>query len=142
MLITGITRLGRDAELRYLPDGTAVINLALAFNYGAKAADGTRPTQWIDAALFGKRAEALKPHLLKGSTIGVTLSDPHIETFARRDGTRGEKLVGRILDLEFAGGQRPTQDAAPPASQTQPAPAATNATSAAGFADFDDDVPF
>lgn len=142
MLLTGIARLGRDAELRYLPDGTAVINLALAFNYGAKAADGTRPTQWLDGALFGKRAEALKPHLLKGSAVGVTLSDPHIETFARRDGTRGEKLVGRIIDIEFAGGHRQAQESAPPPNPTQPPAATQSAPAAAGFGDIDDDIPF
>lgn len=142
MLLTGIMRLGRDCELRYMPDGTAVANLALAYNYGAKAADGKRPTQWLDGAIFGKRAEALKPHLLKGTALGVTLSDPHIETFARKDGTRGEKLVGRIIDLEFAGGAaQPAQ----PANTTAPAaaPAASpSAPAAGGFNDFDDDVPF
>lgn len=141
MLLTGITRLGRDCELRYLPDGTPVANLALAFNYGAKDAAGKRPTQWVDGAIFGKRAEALKPHLLKGTAIGVTLSDPHIETFTRKDNTRGEKLVARIIDLEFAGGSaRPEQTT----STTAPATAAPSAPAAApdSFADFEDDVPF
>ena len=33
MVLSGVGRLGRDVELRYLQDGTAVANLALAFNY-------------------------------------------------------------------------------------------------------------
>lgn len=139
MLLTGIARLGRDAELRYMPNGDPVINLALAFNHGAKDAAGKRPAQWIDAALFGKRAEALKPYLLKGIALGVTLADPHIETFARRDGTRGEKLAARVLDLEFTGGA-PSQPASQPtAPAQQAAPAAAAATP-----DFDpfEDVPF
>lgn len=140
MLLTGIMRLGRDCELRYLPDGTPVANLALAYNYGAKDAAGKRPAQWVDGAIFGKRAEALKPYLLKGTAVGVTLSDPHIETFARKDGTRGEKLVARVIDLEFAGGS-----AAAPISGTTaptPPPAATPGAGGMPFVDDFSDVPF
>ena len=65
--ITGAFRLGRDAELRYTPGkNEPVINLALAFNWGQKGEDGNRPSQWIEASLWGKRAEALAPYLLKG----------------------------------------------------------------------------
>jgi hypothetical protein len=39
-----IGRLGRDAELRYTPNGDAVCNLALACEYGRKGQDGKRPT--------------------------------------------------------------------------------------------------
>jgi len=140
MLITGIARLGRDCELRYMPDGTPVANLALAFNYGAKDAAGNRPVQWLDGAIFGKRAEALKPYLLKGTAVGVTLSDPHIETFARKDGTRGEKLVGRIIDLEFAGGKATAPASSAPAPATPPA--ASPAAGGISFVDDFSDVPF
>ena len=56
MILTGLCRVGRDAELRCMPDGTAVANVSLAFNHGKKGQDGNRPSQWIDAAIFGKRA--------------------------------------------------------------------------------------
>jgi single-strand DNA-binding protein len=141
MLLTGIARLGRDCELRYMPDGTAVANLALAYNHGTKDAAGKRQTQWVDGALYGKRAEALKPHLLKGIAIGVTLADPHIEVFTRRDNTRGEKLVARIIDLEFAGGGSGAKTERPASPPSAPAaPAGTPAPG--GFDDFDGDVPF
>jgi single-strand DNA-binding protein len=142
MLITGIARLGRDAELRYMPNGDAVANLALAFNYGAKDASGKRPAQWIEAAIFGKRAEALAPHLLKGTAIGITIQDPHIETYTTRDNRQGSKLVGRVIDLEFAGGARPegAGSAAPkPTNAPTPAPAPSTGGS---FDDFDSDIPF
>jgi single-strand DNA-binding protein len=142
MLITGIARLGRDAELRYMPNGDAVANLALAFNYGAKDASGKRPAQWIEAAIFGKRAEALAPHLLKGTAISITIQDPHIETYTTRDNRQGSKLVGRVIDLEFAGGARPegAGSAAPkPTNAPTPAPAPSTGGS---FDDFDSDIPF
>jgi hypothetical protein len=35
-ILAGLFRIARDAELRSLPDGTPVINLALAYDYGTK----------------------------------------------------------------------------------------------------------
>jgi single-strand DNA-binding protein len=140
MLLTGIARLGRDAELRFTPSGQKVANLALAFNYGQKGADGKRPSQWIEAALWGDRAESLAAYLTKGSAISVTLSDPHIETYTTKDGRNGSKIVGRVIDLEFAGGAKPSTTGAAPASP--PTAPTTNATADAGFGEFGDDIPF
>lgn len=122
MKLIGLTRLGQDAELRYTQNSDPVANLSLAFNYGRKDQSGKQPTQWVDASLWGKRAEALTQYLTKGSAVVVTLSDVHIEEFQRRDGSPGSKLVGRVDDLEFAGGgkeggQQSQQQAAPPAQQ-------------------------
>lgn len=136
MIMTGLARLGRNATLRHTPQGEPVVELALAFNHGQKDADGKRPTQWIDATLWGKRAEALAPHLTKGSAIDVVLTDPHVETWTKKDQTTGFKMVGKVAELEFAGGgQRPSSNAAP-----APRPAAASASS--GFDDFEDDIPF
>ena len=46
-------------------------NLALAFNYGRKDDQGQRPTQWVDAALWGKLAESLKQYLIKGKQVTI-----------------------------------------------------------------------
>jgi single-strand DNA-binding protein len=97
----GLARLGRDAEVRYLPDGTAVANLSLAVNYGKKGSDGNRPTQWIDASLWGKQAEAIAQYLVKGSVHSFTLSDVHIETYQRNGGGEGFKMVARVDDVEL-----------------------------------------
>lgn len=139
----GLARLGRDCELRYTPDGTAVANLSLAFSYGRKGEDGKRPTQWLEGAVFGKRAEALAPYLLKGGLVSVTLEDTHIETFKSRDGTPGTKLTARVLAIDLAGGST----AAAPASTQPPARAAAPARQPApqtgtSFDDLDDDIPF
>ncbi|RIQ51020.1 single-stranded DNA-binding protein [Bordetella avium] len=145
----GMARLGRDVEVRYTQSGEAVASLSLAFDYGKKGQDGKRPTQWVDASLWGQRAEALAPYLFKGNRISVTLDDVHIEAFSRQDGAQGHKLVGRVSNLEFGGtaqreGQSAQQPAQRPPQQNQyaaqrggPAPA-----SAASLADMDDDVPF
>ena len=94
----GLARLGRDAELRTTRQGESVATLALAFSYGRKGSDGNRPTQWVDAALWGKRAEALAPYLTKGGLVSVVLEDVHIETFDGKNGP-GHKLAARVVDV-------------------------------------------
>ena len=142
----GMARLGKEAEMRYLNDGTPVMNLALAVNYGKVGQDGNRPTQWIDAAMFGQRAEKLAPFMLKGSAHCFTLSDLHIETFTKRDGGEGSKLTARIDDVELGPrqtGSAPASAPAPAPRQAQPqrAPAPRAAPASSGFDDMDD-IPF
>lgn len=145
MILTGYCRLGRDAELRSTTNGDSVANLSLAFNYGQKDNSGKKPSQWVDASLWGKRAESLVEYLVKGQGLVVVLEDPHIETFKTRDGTPGSKLVARVASLDFAGD---APAAAPPPPQRQarepaPAPRPTAASRPpTAFDDMDDDVPF
>jgi single-strand DNA-binding protein len=152
----GMARIGRDSELRYLADGTPVLNVALAVNYGRKGEDGNRPTQWIKAAMFGQRAETLAPFMVKGSAHCFTLSDVHIETYDKSDGSgQGFKLAARVDDVELG----PRQDGAAPAPQQRTAapaprpqqgydaprqrpPAPPPAQSSSGLDDMDQDIPF
>lgn len=133
MILTGIGRLGADAEVRETPNGEVVANLSLAWNYGRKGADGRRPVQWVRAALWGKRAEALREFLVKGRQVWVILSDVHIREWQSDKGA-GSALEGRVEELELVGartGDEPAASKAPagPASpRPQPFP--------------DDDIPF
>lgn len=140
----GLARIGRDAEIRHTANGDAVASLSLAFTYGRKGEDGKRPTQWVDASIWGKRAEALAQYLTKGSLVVVTLEDVAIQTFRKADGTDGVKLVGRVLDIELAGGNQqaaaPVAPPPPPRPAPRPAPAAAPASS--GFDDMDDSILF
>lgn len=139
MIAYGLARLGRDCEVRFTAEGEAVATLSLAFTYGRKGPDGKRPTQWVDGALWGKRAEALAPYLLKGGQVSVTLEDVHIQEFKKGDGTPATKLAGRVLaiDLASSGEPRVAPAVSAPAQARRPA-----AAPAGGFADMDDDIPF
>jgi single-strand DNA-binding protein len=128
--LIGVARLGQDAEIRHLQNGTAVCNLSLAYNFGKKGQDGKRPSQWVEASLFGDRAESLAPHLTKGTSLFVDLRDVHVQTFQKKDGSSGVKLTGTVDSLEFAG-NRPGNEA-PARPQKKSAP----------FDDLDSDVPF
>jgi single-strand DNA-binding protein len=107
MKMIGLARLGRDVEVRYLQDQnqTPVANLALAYDYGQKDGEGKRASQWVEGTLWGPRAEALAPYLVKGQQLEVFLDDVHVETYERNDNTEGVKLVGRVMSLDF--GARP-----------------------------------
>jgi single-strand DNA-binding protein len=146
--ITGIFRIGRDVELRYTQASEPVASLALAYNYGQKGQDGNKPSQWIEAALWGKRAEAMAPHLNKGGQIYAVINDPHIETYQKRGGGEGFKLIGKISEIEFAGGARGAGDGQSVGKSHsgggyEPAPQRPAANKPRpSFDDLGDDIPF
>lgn len=117
----GMMRLGRDAEIKRLQDGEAVCNLSLAYDYGKKDGNGDRPTQWVDAAFWGKRAESVAEYLVKGSKHLFTIDGVHMEKYIDKDGYEAFKLAGTVADVEL--GDR--KDSAPqrqPAQQGSQAP--------------------
>jgi single-strand DNA-binding protein len=62
-------RSGADAELRNLPNGTAIITISIAVN--EKKADGTYIPHWFRVTAFGKTAEILGPRIKKGTEVMV-----------------------------------------------------------------------
>ena len=152
----GLARLGRDIEIRFIPSGEAVGKLSLAFDRRVK---GEKVTDWVEASLWGKRAEALEPYLKKGGLVSITLDDLHIETYEGKNGP-GHKLAARVIDVELAGGREPAaqgQQATAPRQQeqggyrtsgprqvpsSQPQRTAPAASNNGGFADMDDDIPW
>ena len=138
MKANGLARIGKDAEVRYTPSGAAVANVSLAFTYGKKGDDNKRPTQWVDASLWGRRVESLAPYLTKGKQIVAYLEDVHIQTYTKGDGTQASKMAARIADLEFvAGGEQAESQ-----PRQQPKPQAAPQSQGSGFDDMDDDIPF
>jgi single-strand DNA-binding protein len=146
MLMVGVARIGNEPVARYTPDGKAVMDISLAFDYGRKGNDGRRPTQWVNATMWGDRVEKLQPFLSKGSQVFVTMSEPHIETYDKKDGSgQGFSLRARITELEFVGGRRDEASAdagSEPAGGSAPARGAKAPAKAPGFDELDDDIPF
>ena len=154
--MVGVFRIGNEPVLRYTQDGTAVLGLSLACNYGQKGDDNKRPTQWYDCALWGKRAEALEPYLHKGDKVYVILSDVHLETFRRtNDNTVGTKIAARVSEIELLGGnggqqeqgqqqgkQATSQDYARASGRDQPPAAPRRREPEPRMDDLDDDIPF
>lgn len=65
--------LGRDPELRYLPNGTPVAVVSLATTEVWKDKEGERQerTEWHRVVFFGPLAKVADEYLVKGSTIDV-----------------------------------------------------------------------
>lgn len=133
----GIATLGGNMETRFLPDGTPVGQLSLAFKLGKKGADGKYMTLWVSGSMFGKRVESLAPYMLKGTRHAFHLSDVHVDEYTDKDGQKRSSLKARIDDVEFGGGKSEGEQSAP---SRQAAPAASKPSSS--FSDFEDDIPF
>jgi len=134
----GMARLGRDAEVRYTPQGDAVANLSLAVTVYDKTAENNRGTQWIDASIWGKQAESLAQYLVKGSLHCFTLSDMRIEEYEGRNGT-GHKLVARVDNVELG----PRQGDAPATTSARPTVATKTQGGQVKQTEIpDDDIPF
>jgi single-strand DNA-binding protein len=130
MRLVGVGRLGRDAEVRYTPSGTAVADLSLAFNYGQKE-DGKQPTQWVKAGLWGKRAEKLAEYLTKGTLLDVTLNNVHVRTYETKSGEQGAALEATVETLDFVPVPRRQEATYEEKHRVDDEPA-----------QFDDDIPF
>jgi single-strand DNA-binding protein len=94
MKLIGLARIGNEPELRYSSANMAILQLSLAYNYGKEKA-----TQWVNASLFGKRAEALSQYLAKGQLIYAEVSDLHIDLFTGKDGKERVSLKGVVQEV-------------------------------------------
>jgi len=95
--VTG--RLGRDSELRTTQGGDKVLSFSIADDggYGEK-----RRTQWIDCALWGKRAESLAQYLSKGSLVEISGS-PSVRTYESK-GEHKAVIQVNVQEVKLHGG--------------------------------------
>ena len=65
--------LGRDAELKYIPSGTAVASLSLATTEVWKDKTGQKKeaTEWHRCTVWDKQAENLAEYLTKGRLVYI-----------------------------------------------------------------------
>jgi single-strand DNA-binding protein len=147
-----VGNLGRDPEMRYLPSGDAVANLAIATTekYKDKSGEMQEATEWHRVAFFGKTAEVCGQYLKKGSQIYVEGS-LRTRKWQDKDGNdrytteiRGDRM--QMLGGRSSGGSAdydaPVENAPrsqPARGSNAPAPAKQ---SGSGFDDMDDDIPF
>ena len=91
-----LVRIGRDVVLRQTPNGKSVCNLAVVYDVGWGE---NKKAQWLECALFDKRAETLAPMLEKGHQIVVTLDDIYVDAYVNKEGVSTPKLTGRVIDV-------------------------------------------
>jgi single-strand DNA-binding protein len=132
--------VGRDAEVRHLPSGQAVLNVTVANNIGF---GDKQQTLWIRCAIWGKRAEGqLQNYLKKGQQVFV--SGELSQREYQQDGqTRTSlELNASIIDLV---GKRNESNPGFDSAQGRPAQGTAQQTAPShdNFdAPYDDDIPF
>jgi single-strand DNA-binding protein len=138
--------IGRDAEVKYLPSGQALLTVAVANNvgYGDK-----QKTIWVRVNLWGKRAEgSLKDYLVKGQQVFCS-GEMSINEYKGNDGTQkySVELNANIVDL--VGGKRDASEQGGSPPRQQPPQPQHNAAKSDGYAPkpaddvpYDDDIPF
>ncbi|MCA9873173.1 MAG: single-stranded DNA-binding protein [Ardenticatenaceae bacterium] len=92
-----VGNLGRDPEMRYMPDGTAVTNFSVASSRRWTGQDGQQheETTWFRIEVWRRQAETVNQYLTKGSKVlveGRIKPDPNTggpRLWSRQDGTIG-----------------------------------------------------
>ena len=145
-----VGNLGRDPEVRYMPSGDAVANIALATSskYKNKAGELVEETEWHRVSFFGRQAEVVGEFLKKGRSVYI---EGRLKTRKYTDKDGVEKFATDIVASEMqmlgsreAGGGdqgEGSQPARRPAAAPRAA-AAPKAAGASGFDDMDDDISF
>ena len=96
--------LTRDPEIRYIPSGTAVVNLGLAVNRRSRDRSGEQKEEvcFIRVVVWDKQAEACNQYLKKGSPVFV---DGRLQSrnFEDSSGNKRNVIEVRAERIQFLG---------------------------------------
>src|SRR4051812_18768092 len=99
---TLIGHVGRDAELRFTPQGTPVCEFSLATNDRSNGGSNGN-TQWHNCSLFGKRAEKIVQYITKG--IGLVVEGRFkVRPYKTKDGSMAFSIDVTVDDVTIVGG--------------------------------------
>ena len=137
-----IGNLGKDPEVRYMPSGNAVANVAVATTDSWKdkqTGEKQERTEWHNLVFYNRLAEIVGEYLKKGSQVYVEGS---LRTRKWQDKNGNDRYTTEIIANEMQmlgsrGGSANFSGESAAAPAAAPAPAA-----AAAGGDFDDDIPF
>ncbi len=119
-----IGNLGRDPEIRYMPSGDAIANIAVATSFKSKdknTGEQKEVSEWHRITFFGKLAEIVGKYLKKGSSVYV---EGRLQTRKYTDKDGVEKYATDIIaeQMQMLGGKDGGQQGNTPAPQQRPAP--------------------
>jgi single-strand DNA-binding protein len=120
-----IGTLGRDPEMRYMPNGTAVVTVSVATDesYNDKnSGQKVEKTEWHRMTAFGKLAEIIGQYLKKGSKAyleGKLRTNEYEKDGIKRYSTEIVVNDMMMLDGRSAEGQQPGGGFAPQSNQMQ-----------------------
>jgi single-strand DNA-binding protein len=128
-----IGRLGRDPEVRYMPNGEAVCNFSVATSESWKDKNGQRQeaTEWHNVTMYRKLAEIAGQYLTKGSQVYLE-GKIQSRKYQGKDGI--ERTAYEIIanEMKMLGGNDQATQEQPKRQQTTAEPVES----------ITDDVPF
>ena len=154
-----VGNLGRDPEMRYMPNGEAVCNFSIATTDNWKDKNGQKQerTEWHNIVIYRKLAEIAGEYLKKGRPVyiegrlqtrkwekdGVTRYTTEIiadqmQMLGSREGCGN---TYEVMDEDQSMPSSPSQGSSNQSSAPRQAPAAKPA-GGSSFDDFEDDIPF
>lgn len=159
-----VGNLGRDPEVRFMPNGEAVCNFSIATTDSWKDKSGAKQerTEWHNIVMYRKLAEIAGEYLKKGRPVYIEgrLQTRKWQTKEGQDRYTTEIIADQMQMLggrdsassntSYDGGMDQSSggndyNQAPSQNQAKQAPAqnaAKSVTSGSGFDDFEDDIPF
>jgi single-strand DNA-binding protein len=149
-----VGNLGRDPEVRYMPNGEAVCNFSIATTDTWKDKGGVKQerTEWHNIVMYRKLAEIAGEYLKKGRPAYI---EGRLQTRKWQDKEGADRYTTEIIadQMQMLGSREGGAEGGQ-ADNTQQRPAAqrqatnTNTppkqqnSSGGGFDDFEDDIPF
>ena len=155
-----VGNLGRDPEMRYTPNGTAVASLAVATSESWKdkqTGDMQERTEWHRVSMFNRLGEIAGEYLKKGSKVYI---EGKLRTNKWQDNNGQDRYTTEIVASEMqmldsrggggsgggmGGGMNDfggAPQSAPMSSSPPPGSNQGQGKKPGAFDDFDDDIPF
>ena len=137
-----IGRLGRDPEVRYMPNGEAVCNFSIATSETWNDRNGQRVerTEWHNVTMYRKLAEIAGQYLIKGSQVYLE-GKIQSRKYQGKDGIERTAYDIIVNEMKMLGGGSDGQQAQQAQAET-PTPPRRQAAPTAPVEDIDDDIPF
>lgn len=139
-----IGNLGKDPEIRYMPNGDAVTNITLATTetWKDKTGEKQEKTEWHRITFYRKLAEIVGEYLKKGRSVYV---EGRLETRKWTDKAGVDRYTTEVIasDMKMLGSKPGSSFEVENKNENTPISkdAPTNKNSS-GFGDMDDDIPF
>jgi single-strand DNA-binding protein len=141
-----VGNLGKDPEVRYMPNGNAVANITVATSDTWKdknTGEQQEKTEWHRVVMFRRLGEIAGEYLKKGSKVYI---EGRLQTRKWQDNNGQDRYTTEIVAdqmqmLDSRGGTAPMEGGAP-ARQQKSNDNGFSQQSEPPPVDFDDDIPF
>jgi single-strand DNA-binding protein len=145
--------LGRDPEVRFMPNGDAVCNFSIATtdSWKDKAGERQEKTEWHNIVMYRRLAEIAGEYLKKGRPVYL---EGRLQTRKWQTKEGQDRYTTEIIadSMQMLGGRdgAPSQDSQPSSQpeakdefdQTPSRNNQSGSSNSSSFDEFEDDIPF